>query len=330
MSRLGDSKTRVLLGTIMVALTLCGVIPVQKSIQIVTRVPRFEQEPYTARVPYVAQEAYVVQVPYVVQEPYSVVISYQETITVTKTALACGDSRNCNPYYFGWKSFDLREQHWVDGSWSSSDKLALVFVCSKQTRNSLIAAFISSGILAALGEIATFGTITPALVGAFVALISGIIGVVATSNDYSAINQQSGSFSKNWASDTYYVLVVNTLNKNVRFDLQIRYTYPTTETVTRYRTEVRYQEVTKYRDEMRYRDVTKDREEVRYSQVTRLVEETQQASRIEYPYLPLAFVGMLGLVAVGGWHYIATQEKGGRVPASRKTSSRAKGSLLRQ
>jgi len=310
MSRLGDTKTRVLLGTIMVALTLCGVIPVQKLIPIAVRVPRFEQEAYTVRVPYISQEAYVVQVPYVVQEPYSVVISYQETITVTKTALPCGDSRTCNPYYFGWKSFDLKEQHWVDGSWSSSDKLGLVFVCSKQTRNNLIGAFIGSGILAALAEIVTVGTITPALVGAFAALISGIIGVVATSNDYSAINQQSGSFSKNWASDTYYVLVVNTSNKNVRFDLKITYTYSTTETVTRYRTEIRYREVTKYRDETRYRDVTLYREEVRYSQVTSLVEETQQTSRTEYPYLPLAFVGILGLIAVGGWHYVAKQKQG--------------------
>ena len=314
MSSLGDSKTRVLLGTIMVALTLCGVIPVQKSTPVLTRVPRFDQEPYTARVPYIAQEAYTVRVPYTVQEQYTVTIPYQETITVTKTAFACKDVRDCNPYYFGWKSFDLREQRWVDGSWSSSEKLLLVLVCSQATRNKLILALIP--VIGAVA--ASSGVLTPALVAVLVPAIGGIIATVVTANDYHEVNQQKGSFSRNWTPDTYYVLVVNTSGKNVQFDLQIRYTYSTTEIVTRYRTEIRYQEVTKYRDETRYRDVTQYREEVRYSQVTKVVEETQQTSQTEHPYLPLTIVGILGLVVVGGWHYVATQEPRGRVSTRKR------------
>jgi len=317
MSRLGDSKIRVLLGTIMVALTLCGMIPVQKPIQIAARVPRFEQEPHTIRVPYVAQEAYTIQVPYVVQEPYSVVIQYQETIAVTKTAFPCRVSRNYSPYDLRWDSFDLREQRWVDGSWSSSEKLLLVVVCSQATRNKLIAALV-----AIIGAVAAGGPLSPALAAVLAPLIGSIVATVLTSNDYREINEQKGSFSRNWDPDTYYVLVINTSGKSVQFDLQIRYTYSTTETVTRYRTEVRYREVTKYRDETRYRDVTRYREEVRYSQVTRLVEETQQTSRTEYPYLPFAFVGILGLIAVGGWHYVASQKAGGRVRGRKRILSR--------
>lgn len=171
----------------------------------------------------------------------------------------------------------------------------------------MIAAFLASGILAALGQIATAGFITPALATALATLIPSILSIVVTSNDYYAINQQSGSFSKNWVSDTYYILTVNTSDKNLQFDLQISYTYSTTETVTRYRTETRYREVTKYSDETRYRDVTSYREEIRYSQTTRILEGTQERSQTEFPYLPLLAVGLVGLVALGGWQYISTR-----------------------
>jgi len=291
------SKADALLIVLMSTLILIGSQPVQKQVLYSVTVSLTYQETYTITFASVSRETCITRAAYTTQEPHSVLVSYQEKTTITRAVTVHRDIRSYKSYDYDDRSFELSEQRLVYGSWRSSENLLLVLFCSRQTMDKLTEALVASG-LAALVVLGATGSPESAWIAAAAKLVPDIVKAVVSSNDYSVINQNSDSFSRNWPPGTYYVLIVNISGKAGQFEAQITSPYAQVATVTRSRTETTYWLTTRYSDIISYRDVLKSCEEVVYTTKTKESEEILESTATEHPYAFLILLGLLGILVL--------------------------------